>query len=69
MQLKPTHVVLMALTLITIALAACEKLTPTLPNDDQLLDGPVEGLTNAQSSQFLKGDLAFNDQIFTAETG
>jgi CxxC motif-containing protein (DUF1111 family) len=59
----------MTITLIIIALSACVKLAPPLPNDDELLDGPVEGLTNTQSSQFLRGDIAFNDQVFTAETG
>ena len=50
-------------------LVACEKLAPALPNDDEVLDGPVEGLTYSQSLQFLKGDVAFNNAIFTAETG
>ena len=52
-----------------ILIASCEKLAPPLPADDSILDGPVEGLTASQSSQHLKGDVAFNDQIFTSETG
>lgn len=52
-----------------IAIVSCEKMLPPALADDELLDGPIEGLTTAQLSQFLKGDVAFNDQIFTAETG
>jgi len=55
---------------ITIFLAAsCEKLLPPAPANDELLDGPVEGLTAQQNRQFLDGDIAFNDDIFTPETG
>ncbi|MES2559891.1 MAG: di-heme oxidoredictase family protein [Bacteroidota bacterium] len=52
-----------------VIMAACEKVLPGAPNEDDLLDGPVEGLTSAQSAQFLRGDKAFNDEVFTAATG
>jgi CxxC motif-containing protein (DUF1111 family) len=48
---------------------ACSKLEPGAPADSDLLDGPVEGLTNEQRARFLAGDRAFNDEIFTPETG
>lgn len=51
-----------------VVLTACEKITP-LPAGDELLDGPVEGLDEAQNRQHLLGDIAFNDQFFTSETG
>ncbi len=50
-------------------LSACEKLAPPLPGDDEILDGPVEGLTHSQNAVFIKGDESFNDEIFTAERG
>lgn len=50
-------------------LAACEKIIPVLPGENELLDGPVEGLSYAEQHQFLEGDIAFNDEVFTAETG
>lgn len=50
-------------------LAACERIIPGLPGEDELLDGPVEGLSYAEQHQFLEGDIAFNDEVFTAETG
>lgn len=60
----------MSLIILLIAGAvACEKILPKAPADDELLDGPVEGLTNEQNALFLRGDIAFNDEIFTAETG
>ncbi len=49
--------------------ASCDTFLPSAPADDELLDGPVEGLTAEQNRQFLDGDIAFNDDIFTSETG
>ena len=42
---------------------------PQAAGEDELLDGPVDGLTGEQHAQFLKGDVAFNDDVFTKETG
>lgn len=69
MRIKSTYKTIPVIVLIISAMAACEKLTPPLPKDDEILDGPVEGLNNAQSVQFLKGDVAFNTEVFTSETG
>jgi CxxC motif-containing protein (DUF1111 family) len=55
--------------LLVITAAACEKLLPKAPADDQLLDGPLKGLTAQELKEFTMGDAAFNNQIFTAETG
>lgn len=55
--------------LILIASSSCEKILPGSPPEDELLDGPVEGLSGAQLAQFLRGDVAFNDEVFTAESG
>ncbi|MFN0176109.1 MAG: di-heme oxidoredictase family protein [Saprospiraceae bacterium] len=52
-----------------ILLISCEQILPPLPSDNELLDGPVEGLTHAENLRFLRGDLAFNDEIFTPATG
>lgn len=48
---------------------ACEKVLPKAPSNDKILDGPVEDLTPEQNNIFLRGDVAFNDQIFTPQTG
>ncbi|WP_294822344.1 di-heme oxidoredictase family protein [uncultured Flavobacterium sp.] len=48
---------------------SCSNFEPEPINDDQTLDGPVSGLTHEQNRQFLAGDIAFNDEIFTSETG
>jgi CxxC motif-containing protein (DUF1111 family) len=55
--------------LIIVLAASCEKILPGAPAEDELLDGPVEGLTSAQSAQFLRGDNAFNNEVFTEATG
>ncbi len=48
---------------------ACNKIIPGLPADDQVLDGPVEGLSFEENRRFLAGDIAFNDEVFTSATG
>lgn len=48
---------------------SCSKLQPAAPTEDSILDGPVEGLSPEQNAQFLRGDIAFNDDIFTKESG
>ena len=48
---------------------ACHKMLPKAPADDEVLDGPLEGLTAEERAQFIRGDVAFNDEVFTAETG
>jgi CxxC motif-containing protein (DUF1111 family) len=54
---------------VMITGVACEKILLKAPKDDEILDGPVEGLTAEQNNIFLRGDAAFNDEIFTPETG
>lgn len=50
-------------------IVACHKVFPDAPKDDEILDGPVEGLTAEQNAVFLRGDIAFNDEVFTSATG
>ncbi len=54
---------------ILFLFAACKKLLPQPAAEEDLLDGPVEGLTHEQNARFLSGDRAFNDEVFTPETG
>lgn len=53
---------------IAIVLFACSKTLPPAPEENELLDGPMEGLTFEQQARFLKGDEAFAE-VFTAERG
>jgi CxxC motif-containing protein (DUF1111 family) len=57
------------LIFLIVLVAACKKLLPGIPADDELLDGPVDGLTTEQNAQFLAGDIAFNDEVFTVSSG
>lgn len=54
-------------------LTSCESLNdfyaPSEPEENTLLDGPIEGLTTAEQIQFLHGDSAFTDEVFTIEKG
>ncbi len=54
--------------LIVVALS-CKKIMPKAPKDEEILDGPIAGLTAAEQDQFLKGDIAFNDDVFTPQNG
>jgi CxxC motif-containing protein (DUF1111 family) len=55
--------------LMTILLLNCENFEPAAPHGENLLDGPVAGLTESENIRFQRGDVAFNDVIFTPETG
>jgi CxxC motif-containing protein (DUF1111 family) len=60
---------LWALTALSlVSLAACRKLVPGSPAEDEELDGPVEGLSPDQLNRFLAGDEAFGE-VFTTATG
>jgi CxxC motif-containing protein (DUF1111 family) len=52
-----------------VVLVACNKLLPGASADDEILDGPVPGLSPEQNAVFLKGDIAFNEDIFTTANG
>ncbi len=54
--------------IIFIVVTSCEKLLPKLPDDSDLLDGPISGLTTAENALFLKGDVGFNE-VFNATMG
>ena len=68
-MVKNKVVVLVAMISVVYFLASCEKLVPSGLEDDEILDGTVDGLTHAQTLRFLKGDAAFNTEIFTSATG
>lgn len=57
------------LLLSLIVLFSCEELEPSAPGDEEILDGPVAGLSESENLRFLRGDIAFNDDIFTTESG
>ena len=67
--MKKAYIVVLVLSAAIISIQACSKLEPAAKADDELLDGPVAGLSYDQNRQFLAGDVAFNDDIFTAQKG
>ena len=50
-------------------LAACSPFVPDTPADNEILDGPISGLSAQDHRRHLAGDVAFNDVVFTKETG
>jgi CxxC motif-containing protein (DUF1111 family) len=58
---------LASLSLCTM-LAGCDGVLPSAPRDDQVLDGPIDGLTGAQLARFAQGDEEFN-RVFSPEEG
>jgi len=55
--------------LFLFLLASCAELEPPAPSDEEILDGPLEGLSHAENLRFIQGDVAFNDNIFTVQNG
>jgi CxxC motif-containing protein (DUF1111 family) len=55
--------------LAIVTIEACENFEPAAPKGHELLDGPVDGLSESENIRFLRGDVAFNDEIFTADAG
>lgn len=66
--MKKTRIILVIVLLIT-GIVACQKMLPKALPADELLDGPVEGLSYEENRRFLSGDVAFNDEVFTSQTG
>lgn len=54
---------------LLLSLLACKKAFPPETAEDEILDGPIDGLTAQEKQQFLRGDAAFNEDIFTAKNG
>ena len=50
------------------SLISCETSYVDIPADDEILDGPVDGLSNEELARFLKGDEGFAE-VFTGNTG
>lgn len=59
----------LSILLLLVLFVGCKKIMPPLPKDEELLDGPVEGLSPEEKRQFIQGDIAFNDEVFTPENG
>ena len=58
---------LLGVVLLGLGLAACDALLPSLPRDEEVLDGPIDGLNGAQLATFAKGDEQFNRVVSAAE--
>lgn len=69
MKNKITLSTLLILLGIIFSVGACQDIFPGEPEEHELLDGEVEDLTFEQGARFNRGDITFNDKIFTAETG
>lgn len=65
MKFITPHIVILAVVLLT----SCEAFEPAAPAPYETLDGPVDGLSESENLRFLRGDIAFNDEIFTSSTG
>src|SRR5215204_4261405 len=53
---------------VALALAACSDLLTSAPDPRDVFDGPVEGLSPAELSAFIRGDEEFGRR-FSASTG
>ncbi|MAX27622.1 MAG: thiol oxidoreductase [Cyclobacteriaceae bacterium] len=55
--------------IVLIMSNSCEEIIPPAPTENELLDGPTTGLSHAEQRQFLDGDIAFNDEVFSSLDG
>ncbi|MEQ8517682.1 MAG: di-heme oxidoredictase family protein [Cytophagales bacterium] len=54
---------------IFVLIFSCDEIIPSGPAENEILDGPIEGLSHSEKRQFLAGDIAFNDEVFFVENG
>lgn len=67
--MKKGKLLIVNILFITITIIiGCKGLIEAAPDED-ILDGMVKGLTTAEQKVFLKGDAAFNNEVFTEATG
>jgi CxxC motif-containing protein (DUF1111 family) len=67
LQMKNSKLLIFSTLVIALAIS-CQKLIES-PADEDSLDGMVEGLNATEQKIFLDGDVAFNNDVFTAATG
>ncbi len=68
MQMKIKYKLVAILVSFIFLLLSCSKFEPSGPSNENILDGPIEGLTYEQNSQFLRGNANVNE-VFTTKTG
>jgi len=61
--------ILLFIGLTLFMTTSCEDILTQEPEMEDILDGPIDGLSSSERLEFLEGDVAFNEQVFTAETG
>jgi len=66
--MSKNYISLFCIGLLLIAIA-CKKIAPQALKEEDLLDGPIEGLSLEERQRFIRGDAAFNKDIFTQENG
>lgn len=55
--------------ILVLGVWACKKTLPGSPAENELLDGMAPGLTSEEKVRFLRGDEAFNNEVFNSSTG
>ena len=53
--------------LSVVALSACDAVTPSAPDESEVLDGTIEGMTGSQVGQHLAGDAEFSRVFATGD--
>lgn len=64
-----SRIKILILAIVGVAITSCEQLEPPMPESSSILDGSIDGLTQSENLQFLRGDAAFNDEVFTTFNG
>ena len=64
-----TSIVFSMIMMLQPVMWSCEVFEPKPVSDSDILDGPVEGLSESENLLFIRGDIAFNDEVFTPSSG
>lgn len=67
--MKKTSIAIGVILGSILLVQSCSMFEPREPAEEDLLDGPIEGLNYAESRRFRDGDITFNDEVFTIEKG
>jgi CxxC motif-containing protein (DUF1111 family) len=66
--MKRQFLIIITAVAFVFTYVSCSKFLPKLPADEDILDGPIDGLTSEENRMFLKGDAAFGE-VFTMQNG
>ncbi|MBX2991338.1 MAG: thiol oxidoreductase [Bacteroidetes bacterium] len=66
--MRTFNYLIVAACILSTIIVSCDHLLTKAPEESEVFEGPIDGLTNAQRAVFVRGDKAFSE-VFTFNTG